>query len=125
MPVVKSQKKTGDQGSWKGDVASRRWRSVDSAAVMIFAQMQQRCGRKASLFLLVGVLLLGSTAGSAGDGEEEVSASNVLILTDKSLDEKVGKASHLLLEFYAPWCGRCQEVAPAFEEAASELKQVP
>jgi thiol-disulfide isomerase/thioredoxin len=85
--------------------------------------MQQRCGFKASLFLLVGALLLGSAVGSAVDGEEEVSASQVLVLTDKSLDENVGQTSHLLLEFYAPWCGRCQEVAPAFEEAATELKR--
>jgi hypothetical protein len=89
----------------------------------MFEHMQRRCGRPATLLLLLGALFLGSAAGSAGDGEAEIPGSNVLILTDKSLDAKVGKASYLLLEFYAPWCGRCQEVAPAFEEAATELKR--
>ncbi|KAJ1486168.1 thioredoxin-like protein [Baffinella frigidus] len=83
--------------------------------------MQRKCKRHATLLLLVGALVLGS---AVGDGEAKTTTSDVLVLTDASLDEAVGKASHLLLEFYAPWCGRCQEVAPAFEEAATELKRV-
>ena len=51
-----------------------------------------------------------------------VVAARVLELTPSTLSAELARsASHpLILEFYAPWCGGCQELAPHFERA-SEL----
>ena len=53
------------------------------------------------------LFLLGVAASGEGDG-----TSDVLVLTDNDLDETLKNNSHILVEFYAPWCGHCQKLAP-------------
>lgn len=44
-------------------------------------------------------------------------------LTDANFEEKVLKSDDMwLVEFYAPWCGHCKNLAPHWQSAASELK---
>eukprot|EP01060_Flectonema_neradi_P041647 TRINITY_DN994_c1_g5_i1.p1 TRINITY_DN994_c1_g5~~TRINITY_DN994_c1_g5_i1.p1 ORF type:complete len:494 (+),score=165.05 TRINITY_DN994_c1_g5_i1:67-1482(+) len=50
-------------------------------------------------------------------GEDEY----VKVGTDANWGELVEKEDLVLVEFYAPWCGHCKQLAPKFEEAAKIL----
>lgn len=47
---------------------------------------------------------------------------NVLVLTDDDFPSITSEFSHILIEFYAPWCGHCKNLAPVYVEVATELK---
>jgi len=49
-------------------------------------------------------------------------AGNVAEISDSDFDDKVLKASTLVVvDFWAPWCGPCKSIAPVLEEIAKEL----
>ncbi|CAG8615593.1 9177_t:CDS:2 [Funneliformis mosseae] len=50
-----------------------------------------------------------------------VSASNVLELTTDNFDKIVGKDKFVLVEFFAPWCGHCKNLAPIYEQLADSF----
>ncbi|XP_057979593.1 protein disulfide isomerase-like 1-3 [Malania oleifera] len=47
---------------------------------------------------------------------------DVVELEEKNFDEYLRKKKHVVVEFYAPWCQHCQNFAPEFAAAATELK---
>ncbi|KAG5271345.1 hypothetical protein AALO_G00178690 [Alosa alosa] len=65
---------------------------------------------------------------AAGVGQSEwptqdfAKTSDVLELGDADFDYIAAEHDTMLVEFFAPWCGHCQRLAPEYETAATQLK---
>ncbi|XP_035223579.1 protein disulfide-isomerase A6 homolog [Stegodyphus dumicola] len=70
--------------------------------------------------------LSGKKSSSKSDdrkSRKEGDPKDVIELTDSNFQETVLDSNEMwLVEFYAPWCGHCQRLAPHWAEAATELK---
>ncbi|KAH8592162.1 hypothetical protein B0O99DRAFT_518344 [Bisporella sp. PMI_857] len=50
-------------------------------------------------------------------------SSKVLQITGKNYDRLIAQSNHTsIVEFYAPWCGHCKNLQPAYEKAAGSLE---
>ena len=47
---------------------------------------------------------------------------DVAILNGRNFQRFIKKVPHVLVEFFAPWCGHCQKFEPIFRRAASHLR---
>lgn len=73
----------------------------------------------------------GSSKKSTGGGGEKPKAkkakggskSDVVELTELNFNAMVMESDEMwMVEFFAPWCGHCKNLAPEWEKAATELK---
>jgi thiol-disulfide isomerase/thioredoxin len=55
-------------------------------------------------------------ASVKSEDEPEENEGPVKIVTAKSFDQVVFGGKSVLIEFYAPWCGHCKQLAPIYEE---------
>ncbi|XP_054287575.1 protein disulfide-isomerase A6-like [Macrosteles quadrilineatus] len=70
--------------------------------------------------LLLGVVLLLPDTYALYDSKSEV-----VDLTESNFDKLVTQSDHVwVVEFYAPWCGHCQQFVGEYSKAAKALKGV-
>ena len=71
---------------------------------------KRRENLKPMLRLVIAVALAAAVFGSA-----------VELTSLDELRSQIGKAKYLAVEFYAPWCGHCKNLAPHWKAAAEQL----
>jgi len=54
-----------------------------------------------------------------------LNASDVLELTPDNFDDHVGGGEPAFVEFFAPWCGHCKNLAPEYEKVATAFAKLP
>ncbi|KAK4628698.1 Putative protein disulfide-isomerase [Fulvia fulva] len=73
---------------------------------------------KSRLAAVAASLLLLQTANASLYSK----SSPVLQVDGRSYDSLIAKSNHTaIVEFYAPWCGHCKSLQPAYEKAAKSL----
>ena len=73
--------------------------------------------RRSAAVVLLAVLYV-TVAASASDIDEK----DVVVLGGSNFTDTVSSNKFVLVEFYAPWCGHCQTLAPEYAKAATTLK---
>ncbi|CAD7969888.1 unnamed protein product [Amoebophrya sp. A120] len=58
----------------------------------------------------------------AKEVEADSPKEEVVALTEATFQDFVKKNERVVVEFYAPWCGHCKQLAPEYEKAAKGLK---
>ena len=62
-----------------------------------------RLGFSVAMAMLIAESL---AAGGGGADSADVDEKDVLVLTPENFDSTISSKKHVLVEFYAPWCGK-------------------
>ena len=71
---------------------------------------------------LLAVLPLLAAVVHAGVDDEGNKVESIMELAPYDFDAQVGNGSAWLVEFHAPWCPRCKQLAPVLRKVASNLQ---
>ncbi|KAG4200792.1 hypothetical protein ERO13_A05G236000v2 [Gossypium hirsutum] len=77
--------------------------------------------RSVSVWFALSAFLCSVTVISAEQSSE--TKDFVLTLDHSNFTDTVSKHKFIVVEFYAPWCGHCKNLAPEYEKAASILSK--
>ncbi|KAK8642860.1 hypothetical protein V6N13_012188 [Hibiscus sabdariffa] len=77
--------------------------------------------RSVSFWFVLAVIVCSVTAISAEESSD--SKEFVLTLDHSNFTDTVSKQKFIVVEFYAPWCGHCRNLAPEYEKAATILSK--